>query len=42
MMGINYTFTEYEAFAILLVMALVIVGLALYVHKRHKNEKDNY
>lgn len=35
-MGFDYEFTTIEAVAILIGMAIVIVGLALYVHKKHK------
>lgn len=34
-MGFDYEFTTIEAVAILIGMAVAIVGLALYVHKKH-------
>ena len=35
-MGFDYEFTTFEAIAILIGIAVIIIGVALYVHKKHK------
>ena len=41
-MGLDYEFTTNEVVAILMGMAIVIVWLALYVHKKNISNEKKY